>query len=71
MTIAILEATGRRGRLVVNKLKAKLPADRIVAPARTPAKAADLGVTAREADYDRPQTLDRALGGGRRYATAD
>ena len=63
MTIAIPGAAGQLGRLVVNKLKAKLPADRLVARARTPANAADLGVTAREADYDRPQTLDRALGG--------
>ena len=64
MTIAIPGATGQLGRLVVNKLKAKLPADRLVALARTPAKAADLGVTVREVDYDRPQALDRASGVG-------
>jgi NAD(P)H dehydrogenase (quinone) len=32
-----------------------------VALARTPAKAADLAVTVRQADYDRPETLEPAL----------
>ncbi|MBV9850114.1 MAG: SDR family oxidoreductase [Armatimonadetes bacterium] len=63
MTIAITGATGQLGRLVVNNLKARVPAADIVALARTPAKAADLGVTAGEADYSRPETLDRALAG--------
>ena len=61
--IAITGATGHLGRLVVDKLKTKLPADTIVALARTPEKAADLGVTVREADYTRPETLDQALAG--------
>ncbi len=63
MTIAITGATGQLGRLVVEKLKAKVPASDIVALVRTPAKAADLGVAARAADYDRPETLDVALEG--------
>jgi len=54
MTIAITGATGQLGRLVIDKLKGKLPADRIVALARSPAKAADLGVEVRAFDYDRP-----------------
>lgn len=61
--IAITGATGQLGRLVVEKLKANVPASEIVALARSAAKAADLGVTAREADYDKPETLERALAG--------
>jgi NAD(P)H dehydrogenase (quinone) len=61
MTIAITGATGQLGRLVVAKLKTKVPAERIAALVRTPAKAADLGVTVREADYGKPEKLDRAL----------
>jgi NAD(P)H dehydrogenase (quinone) len=63
MTIAITGATGQLGRLVVNKLKSKAPAESIVAPVRNLAKAADLGVTAREADYNNPAALERALSG--------
>lgn len=63
MTIAITGATGHLGRLVIAKLKAKVPADTIVALARTPSKGADLGVAVREADYDRPDTLAPALRG--------
>jgi NAD(P)H dehydrogenase (quinone) len=50
MTIAITGATGQLGRLVVTRLKGKVPAVDIVALARSPAKASDLGVTVREAD---------------------
>ena len=61
--IAITGATGQLGRLVVEKLKGKIPASDIVALVRSPQKAAGLGVAAREADYDRPETLGRALEG--------
>ncbi len=61
--IAITGATGQLGRLVINKLKDKVAASNIVALVRSPQKAADLGVAAREADYDRPETLGRALEG--------
>ena len=61
--IAITGATGQLGRLVVEKLKAKIPASDIVALARSTNRAADLGVAAREADYDRPETLGPALSG--------
>jgi len=50
MTIAITGATGQLGRLVIDKLKTKVPASEIIALVRTPAKAADLGVSVREAD---------------------
>jgi len=63
MTIGITGATGQLGRLVVTQLKAKVPASDIVALVRTPAKAADLGVAAREADYSKPATLANALTG--------
>ncbi len=62
-TIAITGATGQLGRLVVEQLKTRVPAGHIVALVRTPSKAADLGVAAREADYSRPETLPAALAG--------
>lgn len=63
MTIAITGATGQLGRLVVENLKTRVPADDIVALVRDPAKAADLGVAARAADYAKPETLGPALAG--------
>lgn len=63
MKIAITGATGQLGRLVVGKLKEKVSTDNIVALVRSPQKAADLKVEAREADYDNPETLERALKG--------
>lgn len=63
MSIAITGATGHLGRLVVNLLKTRVPASDIVALARSTSRANDLGVTVREADYSRPETLDKALTG--------
>ncbi len=63
MTIAVTGATGQLGRLVVEKLKQKIPSSDIVALVRSPEKANDLGVVARAADYGRPETLDTALAG--------
>ena len=63
MTIGIAGASGQLGRLVVEKLKTKVPSADIVALVRTPAGAADLGVSLRAADYNKPDTLDRALAG--------
>lgn len=63
MTIAIAAATGQLGRLVVRALKEKHPVADIVALARTPARAAELGVAVRAADYARPETLGPALEG--------
>ncbi len=63
---AITGATGQLGRLVVDHLLATVPADRIVAAVRDPAKAGDLaarGVQVRQADYDRPESLGAALQG--------
>ena len=63
MTIAITGATGQLGRLVVAQLRAKAPSKPLVALVRSPAKAAVLGIPAREADYARPETLVGALAG--------
>ncbi|MEY8881742.1 SDR family oxidoreductase [Donghicola sp. XS_ASV15] len=63
MTIAITGATGQLGRIVINQLKAKVPAEQIVALVRSPEKAADLGVEVRAFDYDKPETLEPALAG--------
>jgi NAD(P)H dehydrogenase (quinone) len=61
--IAVTGATGQLGRLVVQQLKQKVPASNLVALVRSPDKASDLGVEARVADYDNPQTLVAALSG--------
>lgn len=44
-------------------MKEKGAAGDLVALVRSPQKAADLGIEAREADYDKPETLNRALEG--------
>lgn len=64
--LAITGATGQLGRLVIEKLLEKTPADQIVAVVRDPVKAVDLaakGVQLRQADYDQPQTLAAAFAG--------
>jgi NAD(P)H dehydrogenase (quinone) len=63
MTIAITGATGQLGRLIVASLKKKVAAGDLIALVRSPAKAADLGIQAREADYTKPETLAKALAG--------
>jgi NAD(P)H dehydrogenase (quinone) len=63
MTIAITGATGQLGTLTVQVLKTKTDAKNLVALVRTPAKAAALGIEAREADYTKPATLEAALAG--------
>jgi NAD(P)H dehydrogenase (quinone) len=63
MSIAITGASGRLGRLVVEKLKSKVGSASIVAMVRDPAKAQNLGVTVRQADYDQPDQLEHALQG--------
>lgn len=60
---AVTGATGQLGRLVVDGLAREVTPSGIVALARSPARAADLGVAVREADYDRPDTLTHALEG--------
>lgn len=63
---AVTGATGQLGRLVIEALLKTIPANRIVAAVRNPAKAGDLserGVIVRAADYSRPETLAPALAG--------
>ena len=63
-TYAVTGATGHLGRLVVAELLVRgVPATDVVALARTPEKAADLGVPVRRADYSDPTTLPAALAG--------
>jgi NAD(P)H dehydrogenase (quinone) len=67
--IVVTGATGRLGRLVVEGLLERVPADRVAVAVRSSEKAADLaakGVEVREADYDRPETLAPALAGADR-----
>ncbi len=64
--IAITGASGHLGRLVIASLLKRVPANQIVAAVRTPSKAADLaalGVQVREADYNKPATLNEAFAG--------
>jgi NAD(P)H dehydrogenase (quinone) len=63
MAIGITGATGQLGRLVINKLKENGQGNDIIALVRSTATASELGVTAREANYDKPETLERALAG--------
>lgn len=63
MTIAVTGATGNLGRLIVEKLKSRTPANSIIALARSPEKAGDLGVDVRLFDYAKPETLAPALDG--------
>ena len=63
---AITGATGQLGRLVIDELLERVPANQIAALVRSPDKAADLaarGVVVRHADYDKPETLASALAG--------
>jgi NAD(P)H dehydrogenase (quinone) len=64
--LLVTGAAGQLGRLVVDGLLDRLPADQIAATVRDEAEAErlrNLGVAAFIADYDRPDTLDRALAG--------
>ena len=63
MTIAITGATGQLGRLTIAQLKTLTDPAQIIALARDPAKAADLGVVTRAFDYTAPDTMADALQG--------
>ena len=67
--IVVTGANGQFGRLVIASLLKRLPANQIVAAARTPSKAADLaalGIEVRQADYGKPATLAKAFAGADR-----
>lgn len=63
MTIAITGATGQLGRLAVAAIKARAPGADLIALARDPAKAADLGVPVRAFDYLQTEGQVAALAG--------
>ena len=67
MSIVVTAATGHLGRLVIDELLERVPADQVVAVARNAAKAAPLaarGVEVRVADYNDPAALANAFGAG-------
>ncbi|EAU68794.1 SDR family oxidoreductase [Stigmatella aurantiaca] len=64
--ILVTGATGKLGRLVVEGLLKKLPAQQIALAVRNPEKAADFaarGIQVRRADYSKPDTLESAFAG--------
>lgn len=64
--IAVTGATGQLGRLVIDALLKRTPAQELVAVVRSPEKAVDLaalGVQVRQGDYNQPQTLAAAFRG--------
>lgn len=63
MTMAITGATGQLGRLVVRQLTGPRKVADVVALARNPEKASDLGIPVRTFDYSAPDTLAPALSG--------
>ncbi|WP_314412685.1 NAD(P)H-binding protein [Streptomyces kroppenstedtii] len=69
MSIVVTGATGNLGRLVVEGLLEKVPADQVVAVVRNEEKAADLaarGVRLAVADYNAPETFDSVFSAGDR-----
>jgi NAD(P)H dehydrogenase (quinone) len=63
MKTGVTGATGQLGRMVIEKLKEKISSESIIALVRSPQKALDLGVEAREFDYNKPENLANALKG--------
>lgn len=63
MKIGVTGATGQLGRLIVAQLKNSVAKEDIVALVRTPEKASDLGVEAREFDYSKSEELAEKLDG--------
>ena len=64
--IVVTGATGKLGRIVVEDLLTKLPADQVAVVARTPERAEDLaerGVEVRQGAYDDPASLETAFAG--------
>jgi len=64
--ILVTGATGKLGRLVVEKLLTRVPASQVIAGVRSPEKAKDLaarGVQVRPLDYGKPESIDAALRG--------
>src|SRR3954452_13542982 len=60
--ITVTGVTGKLGGIVLDDLRSRVPADQIVAVARTPEKV-DAGVEVRRGDYDDPASLRAAFAG--------
>ena len=63
MITAITAATGQLGQLIVSKLVQGGFGPDVVAVVRNPAKAAEMGVAVRKADYTDPNALEKAFDG--------
>lgn len=63
MKVGITGSTGHLGRIVIEKLRKRIPAENIIALARSPEKASGMGVEVREFNYDKPGHLADALKG--------
>lgn len=63
MKIAVTSASGKLGSAIVNQLKTMHPAEYIIAIARTPERAKNLGVEVRQGDYNEKSQYDTALKG--------
>ena len=61
MKIAVTAASGHLGASIVNALLALIPKGNIIALARTPEKAENLGVEVRPGDYENPTQLQQSL----------
>jgi len=64
--IAVTGASGKLGRLIVQGLLERVPAERVILVVRDPEKVADFaarGVSVRRADYSEPGSLGPALAG--------
>jgi len=67
--IAVTGANGHLGKLVIEGLIERVPANQVIAAVRTPERASlfeRLGVQVRTADYSRPETLSTSLRGVKR-----
>ncbi|MGA7398259.1 MAG: SDR family oxidoreductase [Solirubrobacterales bacterium] len=62
MRIAVTAATGQLGSAIVRAVAAQSGSENVVALARNPANAKDLGVEVRPGDYDSRDQLEAALG---------
>jgi NAD(P)H dehydrogenase (quinone) len=61
MKVAVTAASGALGRAIIQKLKNKIPQEKIIGIARTVEKAADLGVEIRKGDYDNKEDFKNAF----------
>ncbi|MBT8077511.1 MAG: NAD(P)H-binding protein [Gammaproteobacteria bacterium] len=63
MKIAVTAASGQFGRTLIRQLKVAEPEHELTGLARTPDKAADLGIEIRPGDYDHKAQLEKSLAG--------